>query len=76
VRECFALELSQATPKYSPGRYLTGWYHRVSAVGKRVEASGMMVAVLVLMPVGVALLAMIWRLQAYLLGWQQHNMVE
>jgi sulfonate transport system permease protein len=36
----------------------------------------MMVAVLVLMPVGVALLAMIWRLQAYLLGWQQHNMVE
>jgi NitT/TauT family transport system permease protein len=24
----------------------------------------------------VALSAMIWRLQAYLLRWQQHNMVE
>ncbi len=42
----------------------------------RAEASGMMVAVIVLMLVGVALSAMIWRLQAYLLRWQQHNMVE
>ena len=39
-------------------------------------ASGMMVAVIVLMLVGVALSAMIWRLQAHLLRWQQHNMVE
>jgi hypothetical protein len=29
-----------------------------------------------LMLVGVALSAMIWRLQAYLLRWQRHNMVE
>jgi NitT/TauT family transport system permease protein len=36
----------------------------------------MMVAVIVLMLVGVALSAMIWRLQAYLLRWQQHHMVE
>jgi NitT/TauT family transport system permease protein len=42
----------------------------------RAEASGMMVAVIVLMLVGVMLSAMIWRLQAYLLRWQQHNMVE
>jgi NitT/TauT family transport system permease protein len=42
----------------------------------RAEASGMMVAVIVLMLVGVALSAMIWRLQAYLLRWQQHNMAE
>jgi NitT/TauT family transport system permease protein len=42
----------------------------------RGEASGMMVAVIVLMLVGVVLSAMIWRLQAYLLRWQQHNMVE
>jgi ABC-type nitrate/sulfonate/bicarbonate transport system permease component len=42
----------------------------------RAEASGMMVAVIVLMLVGVALSAMIWRLQAHLLRWQQHNMVE
>ena len=42
----------------------------------RAEASGMMVAVIVLMLVGVALSAMIWRLQAYLLRWQQHNMTE
>jgi NitT/TauT family transport system permease protein len=42
----------------------------------RGEASGMMVAVIVLMLVGVALSAMIWRLQGYLLRWQQHNMVE
>lgn len=42
----------------------------------RAEASGMMVAVIVLMLVGVALSAIIWRLQAYLLRWQQHNMVE
>jgi NitT/TauT family transport system permease protein len=42
----------------------------------RAEASGMMVAVIVLMLVGVALSALIWRLQAYLLRWQQHNMAE
>ena len=42
----------------------------------RAEASGMMVAVIVLMLVGVALSAIIWRLQAYLLRWQQHNMAE
>jgi NitT/TauT family transport system permease protein len=42
----------------------------------RAEASGMMVAVIVLMLVGVVLSAIIWRLQAYLLRWQQHNMVE
>ena len=42
----------------------------------RAEASGMMVAVIVLMLVGVALSAMIWRLQAHLLRWQQHNMAE
>jgi NitT/TauT family transport system permease protein len=42
----------------------------------RAEASGMMVAVIVLMLVGVALSALIWRLQAYLLRWQQHNVAE
>jgi len=42
----------------------------------RGEASGMMVAVIVLMLVGVALSAVIWRLQAYLLRRQQHNMAE
>ena len=42
----------------------------------RGEASGMMVAVIVLMLVGVVLSAIIWRLQAYLLRWQQHNMTE
>jgi NitT/TauT family transport system permease protein len=42
----------------------------------RAEASGMMVAVIVLMLVGVVLSALIWRLQAYLLRWQQHHMVE
>jgi len=42
----------------------------------RAEASGMMVAVMVLMLVGVALSTMIWRLQADLLRWQQHNMME
>jgi NitT/TauT family transport system permease protein len=42
----------------------------------RAEASGMMVAVIVLMLVGVALSAVIWRLQTYLLRWQQHHMVE
>jgi NitT/TauT family transport system permease protein len=42
----------------------------------RGEASGMMVAVVVLMLVGVALSAVIRRLQAYLLRWQQHNMAE
>jgi NitT/TauT family transport system permease protein len=41
----------------------------------RAEASGMMVAVIVLMLVGVVLSAMIRRLQSYLLRWQQHNMV-
>jgi sulfonate transport system permease protein len=34
------------------------------------------VAVIVLMLVGVALSAIIGRLQAYLLRWQQHNMPE
>ena len=42
----------------------------------RAEASGMMVAVIVLMVVGVALSAVIWKLQAYLLRWQQHHMAE
>ena len=42
----------------------------------RAEASGMMVAVIVLMLVGVALSALIRRLQTYLLRWQQHNMAE
>jgi NitT/TauT family transport system permease protein len=42
----------------------------------RGEASGMMVAVMVLMLVGVVLSALIWRLQAYLLRRQQHNMAE
>jgi len=42
----------------------------------RAEASGMMVAVIVLMLVGVALSVVIWRLQAYLLRGQQHNMAE
>ena len=44
--------------------------------GVRAEASGMMVGVVVLLPVGVVLSAVIWRLQAYLLRWQQHNMAE
>jgi sulfonate transport system permease protein len=42
----------------------------------RGEASGMMVAVVVLMLVGVILSAVIWRLQAYLLRWQRPNVVE
>jgi NitT/TauT family transport system permease protein len=42
----------------------------------RGEASGMMVAVIVLMLVGVALSALIRKLQVYLLRWQQHNMAE
>jgi NitT/TauT family transport system permease protein len=42
----------------------------------RGEASGMMVAVIVLMLVGVILSTLIRRLQAYLLRWQQHNMAE
>jgi NitT/TauT family transport system permease protein len=42
----------------------------------RAEASGMMVAVIVLMLVGVALSGIIRRLQTYLLRWQQHNMAE
>jgi NitT/TauT family transport system permease protein len=42
----------------------------------RAEASGMMVAVIVLMLVGVVLSAAIRRLQTYLLRWQQHNMVD
>jgi len=37
----------------------------------RGEASGMMVAVIILMLVGVVLSALIWRLQTYLLRWQQ-----
>jgi NitT/TauT family transport system permease protein len=36
----------------------------------QAEASGMMVAVIILMIVGVLLSALIWRLQAYLLRWQ------
>jgi NitT/TauT family transport system permease protein len=40
----------------------------------QAEASGMMVAVIVLMVVGVVLSALIRRLQAHLLRWQQHNM--
>jgi NitT/TauT family transport system permease protein len=42
----------------------------------RGEASGMMVAVTVLMLVGVVRAALIRRLQAYLLRWQQHNRAE
>jgi NitT/TauT family transport system permease protein len=42
----------------------------------RGEASGMMVAVIILMLVGVILSSLIRRLQAYLLRWQQHNMAE
>jgi NitT/TauT family transport system permease protein len=42
----------------------------------RGEASGMMVAVTVLMLVGVVLAALIRRLQAHLLRWQQHNRAE
>ena len=42
----------------------------------RGEASGMMVAVTVLMLVGVVLSSGIRRLQAYLLRWQQHNRAE
>ena len=42
----------------------------------RGEASGMMVAVIVLMFVGVALTSLIRRLQTYLLRWRQHNMSE
>lgn len=37
----------------------------------RGEASGMMVAVIILMIVGVILSTLIWRLQVYLLRWQQ-----
>ncbi len=39
----------------------------------RGEASGMMVAVVILMIIGVVLSALIWRLQAYLLRWQAHT---
>ncbi len=39
----------------------------------RGEASGMMVAVLILMLVGVVLSALIWRLQVYLLRWQEQR---
>jgi NitT/TauT family transport system permease protein len=42
----------------------------------RGEASGMMVAVIILMVIGVILSWMIWRLQAYLLRWQQHRRVK
>ncbi len=39
----------------------------------QAEAAGMMVAVVVLMLVGVALSAIIWRVQAYLLRWQRQG---
>lgn len=39
------------------------------------ETLGMMVAVIVLMPIGVILSAGIWRLQAYLLRWRRPHMV-
>ncbi len=42
----------------------------------RAEAAGMMVAIIILMLVGVVLSALIWKLQAYLLRWQQHNMAS
>jgi NitT/TauT family transport system permease protein len=42
----------------------------------RGEASGMMVAVVVLMLVGVVLSAIIWRLQAYLLRWQRQRSTD
>jgi NitT/TauT family transport system permease protein len=42
----------------------------------RGEASGMMVAVIILMIIGVILSWLIWRLQAYLLRWQQHRRVK
>ena len=42
----------------------------------RGEASGMMVAVTILMLVGTILAAGIRRLQAYLLRWQQHNRTD
>jgi len=42
----------------------------------RGEASGMMVAVTILMLVGVVLAALIRQLQAYLLRWQQHNRAD
>src|ERR1700743_2731375 len=42
----------------------------------RGEASGMMVAVIILMLVGWALTQLIRRVQAYLLRWQRHNMAE
>jgi NitT/TauT family transport system permease protein len=42
----------------------------------RGEASGMMVAVIVLMLVGVVLTTLIRRLQAHLLRWRQHNTVD
>ena len=51
-----------------------GWL--IIESGARAEASGMMVAVIVLMLVGLALLALIWRLQTHLLRWQQHNLAE
>jgi Aconitase family (aconitate hydratase) len=56
-----------------------GTGHAVEYAGSAIrdgEASGMMVAVVVLMLVGVILSAMIWRLQAYLLRWQRPNVVE
>src|SRR6201986_5020047 len=42
----------------------------------RGEASGMMVAVIVLMLVGVVLTTLIRRLQTYLLRWRAHHMAE
>lgn len=42
-------------------------------VEARAVASGMMIAVVALMLVGVILSALIWRLQTYFLRWQPHN---
>ena len=41
-----------------------------------MSIGAILLIVIVLMLVGVALSAVIWRLQAYLLRWQQHNMAE
>jgi len=41
-------------------------------VNSRSRAPGMMVAVIVLVLVDVALSAMIWRVQAYPLRWQEY----
>ena len=60
----------------APAQRFDARFRRFFTVLARAEASGMMVAVIVLMLVGVVLSAIIWRLQAYLLRWQQHNMAE